>query len=268
MLQIRREQRGAQRALDVIEERLLSRGSDGVDTAERKTHQTIVIGILGELLRDLASSLDSLSVELDATNRDLVREDIAGGAGPITVRDVPRGARQLLRGAAASGGVNAVARLQGLRQLAAEDPQVRGPCVEVQVERLGRRADADGRQVLEVVGLGHGLGAALLGAGAAGQSGVLEGQRGHHALRHRLAELPVGLGRGERTVPDVVHVADLVHGEAVAVLPGGDGRTGAEGGESRCGQEDGLREGRHDDDDGSESLYSVSVSRTTLARKE
>ncbi len=225
--QVSREQGRAQRALDVVEEGLLLLRGDGVDAAEGQADEAVVVGVLGELGGDLGGGLDGLALELDAADVDDVGVDVARGAAAVAVLDAPGGARELLGRGALGRGIDAVARLLALGQLAAEDPQVRRARVEVEVERLRRRAHGHRRQVLRVLRLGRRLGAALL---------LLPPPHRHRAaepLGQRLAELAVRPGQRHRAVLHEARVAHLVHGEAGAPLPvllqGRRGRADREG---------------------------------------
>lgn len=80
----------SKRALDSVEEGLLSGGGDSVDAAESKTEKTVGVLILLELCRDRGGSLDSLGGGSHTSNSDLISVDLARRAGTIAVADLPR----------------------------------------------------------------------------------------------------------------------------------------------------------------------------------
>lgn len=247
VLEVSSEQRGGQRALGVVEEGLLLVGRDGVQAAEGQAEQAVVVRVLGELGGDNLGRLNGLLGDGQAANGDLVGVDVAAGGAAVAVRDLPGGARELAGGAALARVVDALARHFVAGSLAAEDPQIRGAGVEVEVQDLGRGANRDGSEVLRVVLGGSGRGAA---------SGTLDGRAGGIADgRLELgadgdAVLDVGLGQSARAALDVLGVADLEHrGSAFGLgLNGnanarGDGR-GSAGRREKRGNRD-LREARH-----------------------
>ena len=71
-------------------------GLDGVDAAESKAEETIVVGVLGELGRDLGGGFDCLGSSSDGANDDLVGVDVTAGTGAVLVADFPGGALDLL----------------------------------------------------------------------------------------------------------------------------------------------------------------------------
>ena len=109
-----------ERGLDGVEEGGLLRGADGVDAAERKTEETVVVGILGELSRDLGGGLNCLRGGSDGTDDDLVSVDVAAGAGAVLVADLPGCSRDLL--ARCGGVVRGVAGALAGGSLGGEDP--------------------------------------------------------------------------------------------------------------------------------------------------
>lgn len=88
---------------DVVEEGLLAVRGDGVQGAESETEEAVVVGVLGELVRDLGGGLDGLAVEADAADVDHVVVDAAARGAAVTVADAPGGARDLGRARGAAG---------------------------------------------------------------------------------------------------------------------------------------------------------------------
>ena len=60
LLQVDGEELLLERRLDGVEESGLLLGLDGVDAAERKTEEAVIVGVLRELSRDLSGSLNCL----------------------------------------------------------------------------------------------------------------------------------------------------------------------------------------------------------------
>lgn len=97
-LKVNSEELLLQGRLDGVEEGGLLSGRDSVDAAESEAEEAVVVGVLGELGRDLGGSFDCLGGCGDGANDDLVGVDIAAGSGAVLVADVPGGARDLLAG--------------------------------------------------------------------------------------------------------------------------------------------------------------------------
>ncbi|KAL1851360.1 hypothetical protein VTK73DRAFT_9452 [Phialemonium thermophilum] len=79
-----------------------------------------------------------------AADGDGVEVDVAAGRAAVAVGDGPGGAREALGGAALGGVVEGLAVDGAARGLGAEDPEVAGARVEVQVQGLRRGADGHG----------------------------------------------------------------------------------------------------------------------------
>jgi hypothetical protein len=69
-----------------------------VDRAERKTEESVAIGVLLELSANLLSQLHCLPSHGGPAHSHGVCINIAAGRASVTIRDVPRGAGQFLRG--------------------------------------------------------------------------------------------------------------------------------------------------------------------------
>ena len=80
----------------------------GVELAESKTDETVIVGVLNEGLGESSGHLDSLLRNRGTTNVDGVSDDVTGGTGAVTVRDHPSGTLQWLRGGALGRSVNVV----------------------------------------------------------------------------------------------------------------------------------------------------------------
>jgi hypothetical protein len=74
-------------------------GHTGIDRAECKTEESITVCVLLELTTDLLSQLHCLVSDCGPANSHSIRVDIAAGRAPVTIGDIPRGARQLLSSA-------------------------------------------------------------------------------------------------------------------------------------------------------------------------
>lgn len=156
-LEIDSEELLLQGGLDAVEEGGLLLGLDGVDAAESKAEETIVVSVLSELGRDLGGGFDCLGSSGDGANDDLVGVDITARTGAVLVADLPGGALDLL----ARGGwvVFRVASRLARWSFGREDPtvglsvvclglsgytndlQIRAACVEVQVQSLSANGD-------------------------------------------------------------------------------------------------------------------------------
>lgn len=91
-----------ERRLDGVEEGGLLLRADGVDAAERKTEEAVVVGVLRELCRDLSGGLNCLRGGGDGTDDDLVGVNVAAGARAVLVANLPGCSGDLL---ARCGGV-------------------------------------------------------------------------------------------------------------------------------------------------------------------
>lgn len=122
----------------------LGRGrGDGVDAVEGETDETVARAG-GELAGGGGGSLNSLAGDGDAADVDGVAVDGAGGAGTITVGDLPARARLLLGRTGGEVGVATTVAGEAL----AQDPEVGGAGVEVKLEGLA--ANGDGAEVFGV----------------------------------------------------------------------------------------------------------------------
>lgn len=217
-LEINGEDGGVEAALDVVEPRLLLRGGDGVQAAERKAEQTVKVTLLGEGGGHDLGGLDSLVSNRQAADLNDISVDDAAGRAAITVGDAPLGVGELLGAAALARAVQRLA-IDGARaSVSAEDPEVRRTRVEVEVERLRRRADLDWGQPLRVKLLG------VCGRGALATLGQAQGSS--ELGRYRASVLQVRLGNLGRTVSPEVGIASLVEGETTR-LGSRDSRNGA-----------------------------------------
>ena len=120
LLQVDGEELLLERRLDGVEEGVLLLRADGVDAAECKTEETIVIGVLSERSRDLGGGLNCLRGGSHGANDDLVGVDVATGARAILVADVPGCSGNLL--ARCGGVVSGVAGALAGGSLGGEDP--------------------------------------------------------------------------------------------------------------------------------------------------
>lgn len=148
MLQVGGEDRLGEAADGVVEEGLLRRRRDRVEAAEGEAEQAGGAAVGGEGAGDLLGRLNGLGGHGQAADADNVGVDIAARCAAIAVRDGPGCARQFLGRAAAARLVQRLAIDLAAGGLGAEDPEVAGAGVEIQVEDLSGRANADGGQVL------------------------------------------------------------------------------------------------------------------------
>lgn len=100
LLQIGSEESLGQSGLDSVEESRLLLWSNSVDAAERKAEKTIAVDVLGKLRGDGGGGFNGLLRGSDATDNNLVGEDVACRAGLIAIGDLPGVALEL--GAAGS----------------------------------------------------------------------------------------------------------------------------------------------------------------------
>lgn len=161
LFQVRGEDGRLQLGHGVVEEGLLGRGADRVDDAEAEAEQAVRVGVLGELGRDLAGRLDGLVRDGDVADADNVGVDVAGRRAAVAVADLPRRAVEPPRRRAGRHVVRRLAPHLVARRLRAEDPEIRRARVEVEVQRLRRRADLHRAQVLRVEGCRRRLHGAL-----------------------------------------------------------------------------------------------------------
>ena len=89
VLEVYGEERLGEGAADGIEECRLLLGLHSVDAAERKTEETIIVGVLGERRRDRGGSFNCLRGSCYTANDHLVSVDIASCARLVTVGDIP-----------------------------------------------------------------------------------------------------------------------------------------------------------------------------------
>lgn len=104
---------------------------------------------MGVCVSDIVPHIGAARDARDVTY--LVCVDIAAGRASIAVRDGPGVARLQHSGAAQAGVVDGLSLDLRGRELAAEHPQVRGPGVEVKVQRLTRSADRYRRDIRIIV---------------------------------------------------------------------------------------------------------------------
>jgi hypothetical protein len=187
--------------LDGVKEGGLSLGLDGVDGAESKTQETVVVLVLDELLADLGSSLDSLARGSDRANLNSVLVDITASGGAITVGDGPGSTRDL---GTVVGLVDIVTLLLAGRELRRENPQIGGASVEVQVQ--GSSTNVDRGQVLKIITIRSSGGRAASGSSSPDSSGDLSAE----LVQSLSVGVGVALGAGSRN-------ANLVDRELLAV---------------------------------------------------
>jgi hypothetical protein len=123
LLEVDGEELLLERGLDGVEEGVLPCRADGVDGAEREAEEAVVVGVLGELSRDLSGCLDCLRGGSDGADDDLVGVDVAAGARAVLVADVPGCSSDLLAGC--GGVVLGVAGTLAGGGLGGEHPTVR-----------------------------------------------------------------------------------------------------------------------------------------------
>jgi len=211
-LEVDSKDRRVKAALDVVKPRLLLSGRDSVEGAERQTKEAIEVALGGEGARDSLRGLDGLLRNGQAADLDDVGIHNTAGRAAVAVADGPSGVGELGRRAALAGAVQGLAVHVARAGVGAEDPQVRGARVEVQVQRLRGRADLHGRQPLRVVLLRvrhHGPRAAL--------AVLRHPQRGSQLRGNGTAVLEVRLGDLGRAMAAELGVACLVHGEAAGL---------------------------------------------------
>lgn len=98
LLQVDGEELLLESGLDSVEEGGLLLRADGVDAAECETEETVVVGVLCELGRNLGGGLDCLRGGCDGTNDDLVGVDVSASARTVLVLDAPGCSGDLLAG--------------------------------------------------------------------------------------------------------------------------------------------------------------------------
>lgn len=194
VLQVGSKESRVQSGLCIVEKGVLLGGLDRVDGAKGQPEKPGRGRVLRELGRHLLGGLDGLGIHRQATDGDCVGVNDATGAAAVAVRDAPGRSAERLGGRALAWVVQRLAiDLRGRGQ-AAEDPEIAGACIKVQVQSLGGCADLHGGQVLDVILLGR------VGIRARGPLAVLAAEGVGHVDGDRLAKLPVGLGQGRRAV--------------------------------------------------------------------
>ena len=123
LLEVDGEELLLERGLHGVEEGVLPRRADGVDGAEREAEEAVVVGVLGELGRDLSGGLNCLRGGSDGADDDLVGVDVAAGTRAVLVADVPGCSSDLLAGC--GGVVLGVAGTLAGGSLGGEHPTVR-----------------------------------------------------------------------------------------------------------------------------------------------
>lgn len=207
--------------LDVIEPCLLRRGPDGVQGAEGEAEQAVQVALRGEGARHGLGRLDRLLGDREVAHLDDIGIDNAAGRAAIAVGDGPPRAVDLGRRVALGGRVQGLAVDEAHPRVGAEDPEIRRARVDVEVEGLGRRADLDRGQPLDVVLLGgrdNGSEAALLAVGG-------HAQGGGESLGDRLSVFQVCLCDLNGTASPEPLIVSLFDGEATRVWPGRRGKS-------------------------------------------
>lgn len=156
LLQVSSEQAHLERFQRVGDEGLLLLRGDGVDGVEAEAEQARGGGVADKGRRHEGGRLDGLLEHVDAADADGVEVHVARRAAAVAVVDRPRVVVQLGGRAALLDLVQLLAALLVGGGLGAEHPQVRGARVEVEHQRLRRRADLNWGQILDVEELGSG----------------------------------------------------------------------------------------------------------------
>ncbi len=247
MLQISSEDGGVEARRDRVEEGRGLLGSDGVQGVESETNETVGAGVGGKARRDCLGCLHLLG-DRNAANADDVGVDDTAGAAAIAVGDGPLGTGHLLGGARLAGVVDSLSLDLRRRGQAAEDPQVRGAGVKVEVESLGRGPDRHGA-VVGIVGRVYG------GGNHAARLATAEGTAGHVGdLGGKLVgdgdtELQVGLVYRDSAVELVVRLANLLDGDLAGLGLGGADLGGDRRGDSRADEDRQEGVGKSHDED-------------------
>ena len=107
---------------------------DRIDRGECQTEESVIAGVLGELIADLLRELNSLIGECRLTNGDGVSVHIAAGAASVTIGDVPRIALKLLRGVGLGWVIYVMAVDLISRSLRREDPAMPLSAYDFQID--------------------------------------------------------------------------------------------------------------------------------------
>lgn len=148
LAQISGEDGLGERGHDIVEEGLLLLGLDGVQLAEGKTDETVVVGILSEGLGDSSGHLNGLVGHSGTTNVDGISSNVACSSRAITVADRERSTLDHLQRCGLGRVVQRVTGGGLGRKLSVENPQVGRARVEVEVQGLSTNVDRG--QVLNI----------------------------------------------------------------------------------------------------------------------
>lgn len=145
MLKVNANDRLVQLWLDVVEESQLPLGHDRVERAEAQAEQAVHLRFLGEACRNRLRGLDRLRIDHQAADGEVVGVNIAARSRAVSILNSPRVVGEQLRCRRFARRVQALAANLAGRQVAGKDPEIRRARVEIEIQRLGWRANCDGR---------------------------------------------------------------------------------------------------------------------------